>query len=39
MSKATSKRLMQNNQNDNKGLLIKIQMQITNHTDSIKAKK
>lgn len=39
MSKATSRKLMQSNQNENRSVLIKIQMQITSHTDSIKAKK
>ena len=39
MSKATSRKLMQSNQNENRSVLIKIQMQITNYIDSIKAKK
>ena len=39
MSKATSRKVMQSNQNENRSILIKIQMQITSHTDSIKAKK
>lgn len=39
MSKATLRKLMQTNQNDNRSLLIKAQMQITNYIDSIKAKK
>jgi hypothetical protein len=39
MSKATMKIKMQLNQNENRDVLIKVQAQLTNYTDSIKAKK
>ncbi len=39
MSKATMKIKMQLNQDENRDVLIKVQTQLTNYTDSIKAKK